>query len=108
MIKRKMENKILTIGVGTTVLLTSMVLALGTPHAYAQSHYQIGYDDGCAGRVVSGHHTSEYLSGYADGSKACHNTQVSEHNSVVSPSQNTANANNNDNSARQTVIINNK
>jgi hypothetical protein len=22
-------------------------------------HYQIGYDDGCAGRVVSGHHTTK-------------------------------------------------
>jgi hypothetical protein len=27
---------------------------LGTPHAYVQSHYQIGYDDGCAGNVVPG------------------------------------------------------
>ena len=52
MMKRKMENKILTILVGTTI-----VLALGTPHVYAQSHYQIGYDDGCAGRVVLGAHT---------------------------------------------------
>ena len=66
-----MENKILTIVLGTTVLLTSIVLPLGTPHAYAQSHYQIGYDDGCAGRVVSGHHTSEYKRGYADGQAAC-------------------------------------
>jgi hypothetical protein len=71
MIKRKMENKILTIALGTTVLLTSIVLALGTPHAYAQSHYQTGYDDGCAGRVVSGQHTSEYKRGYADGQAAC-------------------------------------
>ena len=66
MVKRKIEGKILTIGVGTTILLTSIVLALGTPNAYAQSHYQIGYDDGCAGRVVEGHHTSEYERGYAD------------------------------------------
>jgi hypothetical protein len=64
MIKRKMKNKILTIVVGTTVLLTSIVLALGTPAAYAQSHYQIGYDDGCAGRVVEGHHTPDYKRGY--------------------------------------------
>jgi hypothetical protein len=63
MIKRKMENKILTIVVGTTVLLTSIVLALGSPHAYAQSHYQIGYDDDCAGRVVEGPHTSDYKRG---------------------------------------------
>jgi hypothetical protein len=49
------------------------------------------------------------MNGYYAGLHGC-NTQVSEHNSVVSPSQNTANANtnNNDNSARQTVIINNK
>src|SRR5205823_938258 len=40
MIKRKMKNKILTIVVGTTILLASIVLALGIPHAYAQSHYQ--------------------------------------------------------------------
>jgi hypothetical protein len=36
-----------------------------------QSHYQIGYDDGCAGNVVSGHHTSDYKRGYADGQSAC-------------------------------------
>jgi hypothetical protein len=71
MVKRKIEDKILTIGVGTTILLTSIVLALGTPNAYAQRHYQIGYDDGCAGRVVEGHHTSEYERGYADGQAAC-------------------------------------
>jgi len=45
--KRKMENKIPTI-VGTTVLhcstvlFTSIVAALGTSPAYAQSHYQVG------------------------------------------------------------------
>jgi hypothetical protein len=66
-----MENKILTTVVGTTILVISIVLALGTPHAYAQSHYQIGYDDGCAGRVVEGHRTSEYERGYADGQAAC-------------------------------------
>jgi hypothetical protein len=71
MVKRKMENKILTTGVGTTVLLTSIVLVSGTPHAYAQTHYQIGYDDGCAGRLVEGHHTSDYKRGYADGQAAC-------------------------------------
>jgi hypothetical protein len=47
MIKRKMKNKILTIGAGTTILLTSIVLALGTPHAYAQSH---GFSAGLAAR----------------------------------------------------------
>jgi len=36
-----MENKIPTI-VGTTVLFTSIVAALGTSPAYAQSHYQVG------------------------------------------------------------------
>ena len=37
MIKRKMENKILTIGVGTTILLASIVLALGlTTPAFAR------------------------------------------------------------------------
>ena len=69
MIKRKRENKILTIVVGTTVLLTSIVL--GSPLAYAQSHYQIGYDDGCAGNVVPGPHTSDYKRGYSDGQAAC-------------------------------------
>ena len=48
MLKRKTENKILTIVVGIIVLLTTIVLVLGTPSAYAQSHYQIGYNDGCA------------------------------------------------------------
>src|SRR5918912_266496 len=71
MIKGKMGNKILTIVVGTTILLTSIVLALGTPTAYAQSHYQIGYDDGCAGRVVPGSRTPDYKRGYADGQAAC-------------------------------------
>jgi hypothetical protein len=71
MIKRKMKNKILTIGAGTTILLTSIVLGLGTPHAYAQSHYQIGYDDGCPGRVILGAHTLQYDRGYADGKAAC-------------------------------------
>jgi hypothetical protein len=76
------KNKILTIVAGTTVLLTSIILALGTPHAYAigasgssgsgaQSHYQIGYNDGCAGNVVPGPHTPDYKSGYADGQAAC-------------------------------------
>jgi len=36
-----------------------------------QSHYQIGYNDGCAGNVVPGHHTSDYKRGYADGQAAC-------------------------------------
>ena len=71
MIKRKMKNKILTMLVGTTILLTSMVLALRIPQAYAQSHYQKGYDDGCAGNVVPGPHTSDYKRGYADGQAAC-------------------------------------
>jgi hypothetical protein len=71
MIKRKMGNKILTIVGGTTILLTSIVLALGIPEAYAQSHYQTGYNDGCAGNVVPGPHTSDYKRGYADGQAAC-------------------------------------
>jgi hypothetical protein len=71
MIKRKMKNNALTIVVGTTILLTSIALTLGISNAYAQTHYQIGYDDGCAGRVVEGHHTSEYKRGYADGQSAC-------------------------------------
>ena len=64
-----MKNKILTIVVGTTILLTSIVLV--APHAYAQSHYQKGYDDGCAGNVVPGPHSSDYKRGYADGQAAC-------------------------------------
>jgi hypothetical protein len=28
--------------------------------ALGNMHYQIGYDDGCAGRVVPGSHTSDY------------------------------------------------
>jgi hypothetical protein len=37
----------------------------------AQTHYQIGYNDGCAGNVVPGPHTSDYKRGYADGQAAC-------------------------------------
>jgi hypothetical protein len=62
MVKRKIDDKILTIGEGTTILLTSIVL--GTLYAYVQNHYQIGYDDGCAGRVVEGHHTPDHIRGY--------------------------------------------
>jgi uncharacterized membrane protein YgcG len=69
MTKRKVGNKILTIVIGTTIVLTSIVL--GTLPAYAQSHYQKGYDDGCAGNVVPGPHTSDYKRGYADGQAAC-------------------------------------
>jgi hypothetical protein len=43
----------------------------GTPSTRQDSHYQIGYNDGCAGRFVPGHHTSEYESGYAAGQAAC-------------------------------------
>jgi hypothetical protein len=59
MIKRKMKNKILTIGAGTTILLTSIVLALGIPHAYSQSH---GFNAGLAARN-SGQSTSLKSSG---------------------------------------------
>ena len=73
-----MKNKILTIGAVTTILLTSIVLALGIPHAYSQSH---GFNAGLAARN-SGQSTSlkssspfpcaggtgvEYCSGYHDG-----------------------------------------
>jgi hypothetical protein len=78
MIKRKMKNKILTIGAGTTILLTSIVLALGIPHAYAQSH---GFNAGLAARnsdhsiikkisppfPCAGGTGVEYCSGYHDG-----------------------------------------
>jgi hypothetical protein len=74
-----MGNKILTIVIGTTILLTSIVLALGlTTPAFARVsepasvRYQKGYDDGCAGNVVPGPHTSHnYNRGYADGQAAC-------------------------------------
>jgi hypothetical protein len=95
-----LKNKIIPAIALVALVAAITTLGQGQQSAYADSvgtkHYKIGYSDGCTGAVVPGHHTSEYLSGYADGSKACHNTQVSEHNSVVSPSQNTANANNND------------
>ena len=39
--------------------------------AYALSHYQIGYNDGCSGTVVPGHHTQEYRQGYAAGQANC-------------------------------------
>jgi hypothetical protein len=31
----------------------------------------VSYDNGCAGRVVEGHHTSDYKRGYADGQASC-------------------------------------
>jgi hypothetical protein len=37
-----------------------MVAALGLVPAFALSHYQIGYHDGCAGRTVPGSHTADY------------------------------------------------
>jgi hypothetical protein len=45
--------------------------ASGSGGSGPQSHYQIGYNDGCAGNVVPGPHTSEYKRGYADGQAAC-------------------------------------
>ncbi|HET7285708.1 MAG TPA: hypothetical protein VFI70_13575 [Nitrososphaeraceae archaeon] len=80
-----MKNKLLTIGVGTTILLASIVLALGTPTAYGQTHYQIGYDDGCAGRVVPGHHTPDYKRGYADGQAACRSSGGGGNNNIPRP-----------------------
>jgi hypothetical protein len=90
MIKRKMKDKILTIGAGTTILLTSIVLALGIPHAYAQSH---GFNAGLAARKSD--HSSleksstpfpcaggtgvEYCSGYHDGA-----VQADRDNAVMS------------------------
>lgn len=47
------------------------MLALGTPRAYAESQYQFGYSDGCAGNVAPRAHTSDYYRGYADGQAAC-------------------------------------
>jgi hypothetical protein len=44
--------------VGIIGLFTSMVAALGLVPAFALSHYQIGYNDGCAGRTVPGSHVS--------------------------------------------------
>ncbi|HET7391748.1 MAG TPA: hypothetical protein VFJ51_13075 [Nitrososphaeraceae archaeon] len=70
MVKRKMKNKILTIVVGTTMLLINSISIRYTTRL-CTSHYQIGYNDGCAGNVVPGPHTSDYKRGYANGQFAC-------------------------------------
>jgi hypothetical protein len=87
------------------LLLAVTAVQMNSQAVYATSHYQIGYNDGCAGNVVPGKHTSEYLTGYSDGSRAC---RVYSPGVTLNPQTSNANsnANNNDNSARQTVIIN--
>ena len=63
-----------------------MVAALGLVPAFALSHYQIGYNDGCAGRTVLGSHTADYERGYTHGQEACHNSDASQDTSTVVPS----------------------
>jgi hypothetical protein len=51
--------------------VTDIQIISASGGAAAQSHYQTGYNDGCAGNVVSGPHTSDYNRGYAEGQAAC-------------------------------------
>ena len=69
--------------VGIIGLFTSMVAALGLVPAFALSHYQLGYNDGCAGRTVPGSHTADYERGYMHGQEACHNSGASQGPSTV-------------------------
>jgi hypothetical protein len=46
-------------------------------------------DDGGAGRVVEGHHTSEYERGYADGQAACSGGGGGGDNNIPRPMPNT-------------------
>src|SRR5919205_3156455 len=74
---KEVNNSARTI-VGIIGLFTFMVAALGSTPAYALSHYQIGYNDGCANNVVPGPHTAAYEQGYADGQAACpHSSRLS-------------------------------
>lgn len=41
----------------------------------ASQHYKIGCMDGCALTVVPGNHIPEYLQGYVDGERNCHEQQ---------------------------------
>ena len=74
---KEVNNSARTI-VGIIGLFTFMVAALGSTPAYALSHYQIGYNDGCAGRTVPGSHTADYERGYTHGQEACHNSGASQ------------------------------
>ena len=69
--------------VGIIWLFTSMVAALGLVPAFALSHYQLGYNDGCAGRTVPGSHTADYERGYTHGQEACHHSAASQGPSTV-------------------------
>ena len=72
-----MKNKITTLMV-TLAIFTSLISTLASTPAYALSHYQIGYNDGCANNVVPGPHTAAYEQGYADGQAACpHSSRLS-------------------------------
>jgi len=52
-----MKNNIPSI-MATIVLLISLMATFAVSPAFAASdHYQIGYNDGCSGTVVPGHHT---------------------------------------------------
>jgi hypothetical protein len=69
---KNMKNEVITIvvAVGFFVSILGATPALASR---ATDRYQLGYDDGCAGRTVSGPHTSDYENGYAAGQAACAN-----------------------------------
>jgi hypothetical protein len=76
------KNKITTLIV-TLLLFASIMSTLALTPAYALSHYQIGYSDGCADNVIPGPHTTEYERGYADGQAVCSHSSSLSH--VPSP-----------------------
>jgi hypothetical protein len=67
-----MKNEVITIVVAVG-FFGSILGATPALASRATDRYQIGYDDGCAGRTVSGPHTSDYENGYAAGQAACVN-----------------------------------
>jgi hypothetical protein len=69
------------------LIFTSIAISVVLP-AFALNHYQIGYNDGCAGITVPGSHTRAYLQGYSVGAQACHQhpAQQQSHSLPTSPS----------------------
>jgi len=76
------------------LLLTVSAVQNVNADSKASQHYKIGYMDGCARTVVPGSHTSEYLQGYADGARNCHeqqqqrNTQAQTQQQTMNPTFN--------------------
>ncbi|HJT46892.1 MAG TPA: hypothetical protein VJ729_01830 [Nitrososphaeraceae archaeon] len=71
----------MVVGIGNGIMMGFVMLvgiiivfAVATYPAFAISEdYRRGYDAGCSGKIVPGHQTDNFMSGYTAGAIACHN-----------------------------------